>query len=104
MIKDPCEVRATKHPPLMQLCGKTVGFYIWVCVDLNKIISICMRESLCIPVLAVQGEKAGYGISKIISLPDGKTSHIPFEVPHMIPCKGCVCVCVAGTHNYDWIT
>lgn len=44
----------------------------------------------------VQGEKAECGISKIISLPDGKTSHIPFEVPHVIRCKGCAraCVCV----------
>lgn len=42
---------------------------------------------LCVLLQTEQGEKAGCGISKIISLPDGKTSHIPFEVPHVIPCE-----------------
>lgn len=56
-------------------------------------VHVCVR-SLCVLVQALQGEKAGCGISKIISLPDGKTSHIPFEVPHVIPCKGWVCVYV----------
>lgn len=75
----------------------------------DRMINICMHEHcvcltarmhvvcmcvcvfvfpLCVLVQTVQGEKAGCGISKIISLPDGKTSHIPFEVPHVIPCKG----------------
>lgn len=65
----------------------------------------CVHIPLCVLVQTAQREKTRYGISKIISLPDGKTSHIPFEVPHMI----CACVCVVGgisvlAHNYYWIT
>lgn len=70
----------------------------------NMPISICSHW-VCVCVFWVfvrlqtaQGVKAGCGIAKIISLPDGKTSHIPFEVPHMIP-SVCGCMCVVGAYT-----
>ena len=71
----------------------------WACLTGRVCVCVCgcvCVFPLCVLVETVQGEKAGCGISKIISLPDGKTSHIPFEVPHVILCKGSVCVCVDG--------
>lgn len=60
--------------------------------------SLCVFNSLlCVSALPGQGEEAGCGISKIISQPDGKTSHIPFEVPHVILCvRAGKCVCGGG--------
>jgi len=61
------------------------------CKDVYLCVCVCVcvcGVPLCALVQTVQAEKAGCRDSKIISLPDGKTSHIPFEVPHVIPCKG----------------